>query len=218
MNKRVVLLLLLSMLCFSLLLTPVQLASESFLTPNAGGYITELRRIGNLAPDPNENYKLVDEIVADDNTSYVYSRTTSGTGYQKDSYEVTDNYSAGAIHNFTVYFRTYTTNVGLDGRPFIRIDGTNYYGSYVTPAVINAWQNFSYYWTLNPATGTNWTWLDLQDIEVGFDAEYGVGVYYRLTHIYAVVNFTSVSIESFLIITFFLAILLHFIFIYHSRF
>ena len=52
-------------------------------------------------------------------------------------------------------------------RLFVRISGTNYYGSAQT--VTASYQYIREIWTLNPATSAQWTTADLAQIEVGYE-------------------------------------------------
>ncbi len=70
------------------------------LRPNAAGDDTN---ISSQYPDSGAHYDKVDEVTADDYSTYVFTNSTS---YQRDLYNIPDHSTgSGAIDNVTAYFR-----------------------------------------------------------------------------------------------------------------
>lgn len=52
-------------------------------------------------------------------------------------------------------------------RPYVRIGGTNYYGSYAAPLTGDVWETHTYDWAVNPATTNPWTDAEINAAEFG---------------------------------------------------
>jgi len=113
-------------------------------------------------------YTPVDEVVADDNTTYIYhgSATLSSATYGMTQLS---GYS-GNINKITVNMRAGNFPNSNSGQLTIHnlINGTQ------GTAIINTTTNAVYYdytedWATNPATGLAWTWEDINNLVAGFD-------------------------------------------------
>ena len=145
-------------------------ADTSTIYPNNNGSVSSLY---NTVNNHTNNYTYVDEVVADDNVSYVINNDTTA-GYHEYKYDVYNFQDFGSgfssISDVTVYWRgKYDFIAGAQGdekgKPLIYI-GAPYYGTEVT--LTTSWANYSTSWgAINPATGVGWTDSDLDNMQVG---------------------------------------------------
>lgn len=123
----------------------------------------------------------------DDTTTLVYNCASSCT--YRHSYTVT-SFTAGKISN--VRFRAKAkqgTSSGNTLKLYVRIGGTNYYGSAneLTPS----YNYFNQDWATNPATSMPWTHLELNDVEFGIQIAMGAVTDY-ITYAVAVITYTDI--------------------------
>jgi hypothetical protein len=140
------------------------------------------------------NYQCVDEEVADDTVSYVYSKN----GYTKtDTYKI-QNHSegSGTINSVTVHARARAHYSGTcaDMRMKIvaRTHSTMYYGSTITLVGNGGWGDYSKTWTTNPDTGEDWTWDEIDNLQIGIKLYDDGPGYPQCTQVYAEVNYQPV--------------------------
>ena len=159
------------------------------LRPDAAGSTTQLTRNGGSA-----NYDRVDEVTADDSTTYVY-----GDGYnsrQTDTYNVLDQTLTGTITNVRIYIRAdeSSSNSNVYAWTAIRIGtGSIQYGTQI--GTTTSWTN---YYTDYPTKTGNlgsgaWTWADINNLQigVGLQSTYSSGWRYaRCTQVWVEVNYT----------------------------
>jgi len=139
-----------------------------------------------LVPTPGtgeSNYEDVDEVTADDNTTYV--ATTNDPSWKYDYYGIPD--PAGvcrtySIEHIKIYFRCgggswSPVQDGGYARPVLS-NGTDYsatgYGSDI--GLTNVWATSNYTWSANPFTGSAWTWGDIDSLEIGVGVQCGGAV------------------------------------------
>lgn len=135
------------------------------LRPNAGGTNTNLNYYDGSGhdPDPDQNYKQVNEEVADDDSTYVYRTGTA----KYDTYNIPDSaVGKGAINFVKVYFRA-KKHVGEAGQAaaVVYTHSNPYKGDEET--LPGSYRDFSYQWSTNPHTGEAWTWEEINDLEIG---------------------------------------------------
>ncbi|PWB69818.1 hypothetical protein C3F09_10015 [candidate division GN15 bacterium] len=132
--------------------------SMTALRPNGAGAMTNLTRSGCSA-----NWQCVAEATADEDASYVERNDNS---YATDVYALTNPPSSPCpILSVTVHCRARRTHTQGDIRPAIYIGGAEYDGAaqWLTATYVD----YTAQWTTNPATGTGWTWSDVNILQAG---------------------------------------------------
>ena len=130
------------------------------LTPSGNGYNSDF--VGSDA-DSVDNYLLVDEVPANDDTDYIKSDVVSDI----DSFAYGNlTGDIGTIHGIKINSvakkeDTYDRNF----KNFVRVSGTNYLSSEYDPDT--SYNNFFTIWEQNPDTATGWTESDVNAIEAG---------------------------------------------------
>jgi len=157
------------------------------LRPNGSGSYTQLSRGGEW-----QNYRCVDEAVADNATSYVYAQ---GGATELDTYQIDNRSEAtGTINSVTVYARAraYNSSACDDMRMQIalRSGSTTYYGDMITLTGNGGWADYSANWTVNPDTGLAWTWPEIDALQAGVKLYDDGSGYPQCTQVYAEVNYT----------------------------
>ena len=134
------------------------------LRPDGTGSLSELSGTGCA-----DNYDCVDEVVADDGTTYVYH--TANSQWRDDAYSIQDHtLGSGSIIGITVHWRAARIGSSFQrfGKAIIMASGSKYEGAQET--LTTAWTDYSEVWTTNPATGLAWTWTDVDNLEAGVGA------------------------------------------------
>ena len=111
------------------------------------------------------HYDKVDEVVADENATMVY---TSAIGWERDLYALPNHSSeSGTIKSVKVYARCWAfgdpTQASL--KIAVKTGGTVYAGEEQTITI--SWANYSTTWALNPGTGLPWTWAEIDALQAG---------------------------------------------------
>jgi len=156
------------------------------LRPNSSGSYTQCSKQGS-----SQNYRCVDEVVADDDSTYVYAQ---GGAVELDTYNI-DNCSQGTgiINSVTVHARAqaYYSGACDDMRMQIalRTNSTTYYGDNITLIGNGGWSNYSANWTLNPDSGLPWTWLEIDALQAGIKLYDDGSGYPECTQVYAEINY-----------------------------
>jgi len=111
------------------------------------------------------NHEAVDELNPNDDTDYVYTSTAGAT----DVYEFTDlPATASAVRAVGIHTMARKDDAGSRSmRSFLRIGATNYPGATVNLPDSYAW--IKDYWLQNPATGTDWTVADVNNLRAGVE-------------------------------------------------
>jgi prepilin-type N-terminal cleavage/methylation domain-containing protein len=111
------------------------------------------------------NWQCVDDVTADDNTTRVMRADNS---WAYDLYRLPDPAAAAcAPSKVTVFMRCKKVFIQGDVRAILRVSGSLYRGT-STP-LTTSWANYSHEWTSNPATGTAWTWIDINNLQAGVE-------------------------------------------------
>ena len=163
--------------------------ATEYLRPNGAGDETN---IASQYPASTYHWDKVDEETADDDSTYVYSNSTS---YQRDLYSLSNPTGSGAINFIKVRYRfkRYSAGTGYL-TPAIKTGGTAYEGTGDTEAA-GSYKDGSYQWTTNPQTGVAWTWDDLTNLQAGIKIKEspGGGHQTRCTQVYVEVDYTAVT-------------------------
>jgi hypothetical protein len=169
------------------------------LRPNTSGDETNIASVSGAT----NHWEAVDEEVADDLSTYVY---TSATNYERDLYNITDHSEgSGAISSITVYARCYWSGGQSPNQASIKIAIKSGTGGGApdtvdedeeeTLAARRVWENFSSEWTVNPATGSAWTWDEIDNLQIGIalrESVSGGPANTCCTQVYVEVNYTGV--------------------------
>lgn len=131
------------------------------LRPNAAGDETNIQ---NQYPASTYHWDKVDEVTADDASTYV--RCDHGNAV-RDLYNI-PTYSSGPINKITVYIRCRLYGGGANGAiayTAIKTGGTAYNGS--GNNLTTTWTLYSTEYTTNPQSGVAWTWSDIDSLQIG---------------------------------------------------
>jgi len=164
------------------------------IRPTGAGTYTELD-IGGSNP-PSYNWEAVDEVTANDNVDYVYTDTLIG-GYKYDTYTTGASYSdLGTITSVTIYFRSQVSSVTQTLKTAILTHSTLYTGDFT---VATSWVTNSKTYTTNPYTGAEWTWDEINNLEIGVSLKPPINMCHcssYCTQVYAEVNYTLTGTAS----------------------
>ena len=154
------------------------------MRPNAAGAYDVNLNISGAAT----NWECVDEVTPDNLTTYVYEDNDSV--YGMDSYSLPNHTFAqhGDQLNVTIHYRIRNnTAIGATSPGTavakIRTHDTNY--SLAGKTLTDSWVDYNYMWDLNPNTGLEWTWAEIDALEAGIEMVTGyctqlyINVYYR---------------------------------------
>jgi len=167
-------------------LRPVDLRNDvETLRPNAAGDVTQ------LTPLSGTNFSNVDEVEADEDTTYVVNQTDATDKY--DLYNLpAHSVGSGTINFIKVYIRVrcLTYNDYGYSRTKIKTGGTEYNG--VSAYLINSYVTRNTQYSINPKTTVAWTWDDIDALQIGvrldkdtYDA--------RCTQVYVEVDYTPAA-------------------------
>lgn len=151
------------------------------LRPNANGHQNLMTPVGD-AP----NYKCVDDVVADDDATYIempggvtkINYIDASTPDINEVYNI-QNHTAetGTINSITLYYRAYHYDpvpMGLliECGFFIMQSPSTYDMVYLdrNDIGLNTWVTVSHTWNQNPWTSTAWTWDDIDILQISFYA------------------------------------------------
>lgn len=147
--------------------------------------------IGVTPASPTTKYDKVDEAVPDESTTYISSNTSALHGVDFNMGDVTGR--TEIITKIVVHMRigVVTANKVYNVKP--KINGV-LYPTYTTisGAAAVSWSNYSWEYTTNPATGSPWTWANINSLIAGFRAQgQDTKVYFYLTQYYVEVFYSS---------------------------
>jgi len=167
--------------CFSLL-------SLVTINVNASQLAGVLTGNGDLSEWDNDDYTRV----ATDNG--VNSQVLTNA-YKESTYDITDHSSSnyGVIDEVYVKGEFGDSGDALKFKLSVRIDGTSYYSGEITHAATGTVGSiYGYEWTQNPDTSSDWTWEDVDDLQIGVAAYYTGGpAYAYCDYIEVYVNYTE---------------------------
>ena len=89
-----------------------------------------------------------------------------GSSFGRDEYETEDpSDTSCTITSVTVFFEARRMDTLASGGAILRTHGTLYWPA--PEALANSFTIYSYQWTTNPNTGSNWTWTEVVNMEIG---------------------------------------------------
>lgn len=153
------------------------------LRPNGAGNYTN---VPNQHPTSDAHWDKVDEVVADDLTTYVF--TAANTTAFRDSYTLEDTAQVGTVNNVTVHHRTKMMSDTGYITPFLRLGGTDQDGAEVA-AGSGSWLNGNE--TISRPGGGGWSFTDINNLEVGAILKGASGLSCVLTQTYVVVDYSE---------------------------
>lgn len=164
--------------------TYILASTSTVFRPNAAGDWSDCTKVGDTP-----NYACVDDITPDNGATYVKAINSR----QTDLYNMRNHDESGTITGVTIYMvcakgadAAYTA----EAQPCFKISSSaTYYGT--TRSLSIVWTSYSDTYTSNPSTSANWTWSDIDNMQIGVElysthASYDVGC----TQLYIVVNYT----------------------------
>jgi len=134
------------------------------LRPNAAGDETN---IASQIPASGEHWDKVDEETPDGDSTVVY---TGSAGWQEDLYNIADHSTqtaAGTINYVKVYIvcRADSSPWQTNAYVHIKTNGVEYNGTLETTTT--SYATYSYQWDTNPQTGQDWTWDEIDALQIG---------------------------------------------------
>jgi len=152
-------------------------------------------------PDSGAHWDKVDEVVADEDATYVFHNVDLGDppAMTGDLYALEDSaIGAGTINSVTAYVR----GRGCFGnqewiQTYIKTEGTEYIGTQT--ALTTSYTNYSTVYTTNPKTGLAWTWTEINALQAAgriCASSGGNGREARKTQVWVVVDYTPTKGRS----------------------
>ena len=163
------------------------------LRPTGAGALTEWT---SQYPASGAHWEKVDESVADDDTTYIYSQ-----GTPTDLFSITPSVLGGKINSVAVTVRVYPEgyNAGEDAHAWgaVRTHDTTYYSSASQNFTYHTYTNLTFTWTTNPNTSSAWTWSEIYTMQIGLKTQINSTVpTVRCTQVYATVDYTVETVKS----------------------
>ena len=172
-------------------LTAVGGGGTETLRPNATGDETG---IPEQYPDSGAHWDKVDDVVSDNDTTYV----ANDGGWKTDLYNIPDHVTgSGSIDYVKVYMVVRATGEPDRDGAYIHIktNGVVYDGTPVQ--VTQSYAAYSYQWNKNPQTGNDWTWDEIDALQIGLGLRGSKatgpkpGRYTRCTQVYTEIGYTA---------------------------
>ena len=141
------------------------------------------------------NYQSIDDPVAtpDDDTTKIQASGGSET-WTRDLYNLPAHSGSGTINNITIYFRIYGADAAVGhGKAVLKSDSTITEGTDQSNDT-GGWETKSQTWTQNPVGPADWTWDDIDALQIGvslYNSKSGkTGYITPCTQVYVVVDYT----------------------------
>lgn len=161
------------------------------LRPNAAGDET------NLIPHNTLNWQMVDEAIADDDATYVYTPVLAA--WKRDLYNLPNSSGRGTINGVTLYFRVGSSSSSEAQRGAIKSNSTvteTASKNVCTGYGVDVWHTYSKEWATNPAGG-DWTWADIDALQIGINlygsAGAGCPMTSYCTQVYIEIDYTPTN-------------------------
>jgi len=139
----------------------------------------------------DKTWSLVDEVVADEDTSFFQSAGTSNHSFEFMGLGAT-GVSEGTITNVRVNFRCRHTTATGYSRAVVGTDTDFSYGDTKTSTA--SYQTFTQDWTTNPRTGSAWVWSDFTNYYFGVEGWVSASKSYnRCTQFYIEITYSEPS-------------------------
>ena len=167
------------------------------LRPSAAGDETN---IDSEYPLSGVHWTLVDDVTSDGDSTYV---ETSASGWLEDLYQTADHAAgSGDINYVKVYMVVRATGAPTQTGAYVHIktNGGEYNGSALQ--VTETYATYSTQWDNNPQTGDNWTWAEIDALQIGAGLRASrtiggpAGRYTRCTQVYVEVNYAEATYYS----------------------
>ncbi len=156
-------------------------AGSVVIRPNGNGAISEFASASGCA----SHYQCVDETSADAEGTYLYDNSGN---FETELFSLTDTAVASCtITSVVVTCRARHASNNGSIRIKLYVGAAEYTSS--TSNLSGSYANYSNTWTTNPATGGDWTWPDIANIQAGCDLKEGGPGEFRLTQVYVTVNY-----------------------------
>lgn len=168
----------------------IPVADTVIFRPNAAGDETN---ISSQYPATGEHWDKVYEETSDGNSTYVASNNST---WEEDLYDITDHSTqtaAGTINYVKVYMvcRTTTDNV-TQSSAYVHIKTNGAEDNGAEQTLTSSYAPYSYQWDTNPQTSANWTWDEIDALQIGVGIRQpNVAEYTRVTQVYAEVGFEA---------------------------
>ncbi len=189
MRRIIALTVILTVIIFPLVPVPVQAATET-LTVNGAGTETDGVYSGGATNYTNLN-------IDDGDTTVAYMGNIGGAYQHSLNYSNTVASSGMAINSLTMYYKLRYEAAGgtRTVSPYVRLSGVKYYGT--TSALTITYTQFSYTWSVNPATGVAWTSAQIDSAIFGVEVSIAaVNTYVDWTYTYVSVDYTIATAPS----------------------
>ena len=157
--------------------------------PNAAGSNTA---ISSQEPSSTSHYDKVDDVTADDNTTYIWTFSLS---YELDTFNFANPSETGTISQITVYARCARNSSAYAKIAIFTSGQAAAYGSEIT--LTDSWVTSNYTWSTNPWTSSAWSWSDLNSLEIGVALKAGSGGASFCTQVYIVITYITPSGRSY---------------------
>lgn len=167
----------------------------STFRPNAVGAFNQHKHKDGSAGN-GTNYTEVDDIIADDDDTYVYWDDTITN--PDDNYNIPNHTTEiGTIESVSLFIKAKeTTSTGSIYFRFY-IGGAHYpdpVDAFSRQTLSDTYTLYSRNYTLNPATSVAWTWNNIDNLQVGFESKPGrMDNEIRITQIYLVVYYAETT-------------------------
>jgi len=146
------------------------------------------RGVEGFEPDSWDNWKLIDDVVADDDETVMYPVTSS---VRREIYSFTQEtrFLDKQIVSMMVCFRATIGDTVGEEESWVRPLFLPWkYGNIVYENG-GMWKTYSQTWDSSPFTGQSWTWDEINNVHLGLQALAQVGEETRITQLYVVVVF-----------------------------
>jgi len=145
------------------------MATET-LRPNAAGDECNIETQVGCSACPN-HYDCVDEVTADDFTTFIRQRGEVSSAWTRDLYNIENSIGGGSdiINSVKVYARMKETGELQNASSFklvVKSGATVDEGTLQTCGT-GTWTTYSDTWTINPDTGNAWTWAEIDSMQAG---------------------------------------------------
>ncbi len=179
--------------------------SSEILRPDGEGSETN---IDLQYPSSGSHWDKIDDIQADDDSTYIENKNGVIWVYQRDLFSMEDHSTITEdIDKVTINTRVKIWAVSAcDLQILIKTHDTLYaYEQNVTPLTeyqlgsgLSAWENISQDFYTNPFTGTSWTWEEVDNLEAGISlgGTYWSNDWSRCTQLYIEVEYTHNSVAN----------------------
>lgn len=171
------------------ILRPVDIRNDvETLRPNAAGDET---LIPDQYPDSTFHWDKVDEVVADNDATYVQFTPTAEAErqYATDLYAIPNPSLAGVINSVTVYICHKAQYANMWSFPFVALKTHGVVYAYEKSAV-TTYTLFNEELAVNPNTSSAWTWDEINDLQIGVKLAGGSSQWSRCTQVYVEVDYT----------------------------